>query len=48
MVGNQCTWHYHGSQVDVENTYQPLGSKTVVEQMKALLQGSVNEYREAF
>ena len=48
VVGNQSTWHYHGSQVDVKNTHQPLGSKKVVGQMKALLQGSVNEYREAF
>jgi len=48
VVGNQSTWHYHGSQVDVENTHQPLGSKKVVGQMKALLQGSVDEYREAF
>ena len=48
VVGNQSTWYYHGAEVDVENKYQPIGSKKVVKKMKALLQGSVNEYREAF
>ena len=47
VVGNH-EWHYHGAQFDVENKYQQLGSKKVIEKMKALLQGSVNDYREAF
>ena len=48
VIGNQSTWHYHGAHLDVENKYQELGSKKVVGKMKALFQGSVNEYRGAF